>query len=148
MKAVIVDLDELIQNILSDHKQRKANKIDEAVSISVFSTGGADEEQSTSGINGHFIHSQLLIDCLIRMKSTSNDKTELISFCRKEYEGNNAELKILEEFERDYSPNDALRWYTRESCLYRFLNKVLRVQNIDLLFLFRFFIRDIQRQTR
>ncbi len=145
MRAVIVVLDELIQKILSDHKERKTKKIDEAFSISVFTTGGAGEEQSTSGINGHFIHSQLLIDCLIKMKSTSNDKTELISFCKKEYEGNNAELKILAEFERDYSPNYALRWYTRESCLYRFLNKALRVQNIDLLFLFRFFIRDIKR---
>ena len=146
MKAVSVDLDELIQNMLSDHKQRKTNKIDEALSISVFSTDSAGEERSTSGINGYFIHSQLLIDCLIRMKSTSNDKTELLSLCRTKYQGDKNELKTLEEFQRDYSPNDAVRWYTRESCLYRFLNKALRVQNIDLLFLFRFFIRDIERQ--
>ena len=42
--------------------------------------------------------------------------------------------------------DDALWWYTRQSFLYRLLNKALRVQNIDLLFLFRFFIRDLEQQ--
>ena len=42
----------------------------------------------------------------------------------------------------------ALRWYTRESFLYRLLNKALRMQDIDLLFLFRFFIRDIHEQLQ
>jgi hypothetical protein len=34
----------------------------------------------------------------------------------------------------------------RQSFLYRLLNKALRVQNIDLLYLFRFFIRDLGEQ--
>ena len=42
--------------------------------------------------------------------------------------------------------NIALWWYTRESFIYRILNKALRIQNIDLLFLFRFYIRDIEQQ--
>jgi hypothetical protein len=37
----------------------------------------------------------------------------------------------------------AIWWYTRENCLYRLLNKALRVQNIDVLFAFRFFIKDM-----
>jgi hypothetical protein len=45
-----------------------------------------------------------------------------------------------------YSADQALWWYTRESFLYKMLNKALRVQNIDLLFLFRFVIADIYRQ--
>ncbi len=146
MKAVIVRLDDLIKKILADQIQRQHNKTDEAFSISIFSTSVAGEGQSTSEINGHFIHSQLLIDCLIRMKSDSTDKVELISLCKKEYEGNIEELKILKEFEEGYSPIYALWWYTRQSFLYRLLNKALRMQNIDLLYLFRFFIRDMERQ--
>ncbi|CAF4021624.1 unnamed protein product [Rotaria magnacalcarata] len=65
-----------------------------------------------------------------------------------EYGGNKAGLEILREFQQDYSPNHALWWYTRDSFAYRLLNKVLRVQNIDLLFLFRFFIRDLQQQFK
>lgn len=37
-------------------------------------------------------------------------------------------------------------WFTRSTCLYRLLKKALDTQNIELLLLFRFFIRDIQRQ--
>jgi tetratricopeptide (TPR) repeat protein len=141
-----VVLDKLIKKILSDQTQRKKNKIDEAFSISVFSTSAASEGQSTSGINGQFIHSQLLIDCLIRMQSNSSDKAELISLCKKLYERNSEELGIVEEFERDYSSRFALRWYTRQSFVYRLLNKALRVQDVNVLFLFRFFIRDIAQQ--
>jgi tetratricopeptide (TPR) repeat protein len=146
VRAVIVDLNDLIKKILSDRNQRQHNKTDEAFSISIFSAGTSGEGQSTSEINGQFIHSQLLIDCLTRMKTDSTNINELISLCKKEYEGNDVELAILYEFEEHYSANDALWWYTRHSFLYRQLNKALRVQNIDLLFLFRFFIRDIEQQ--
>ncbi len=146
MKAVIVDLNDLIKKILSDRNQRQHHKTDEAFSISIFSAGTSGEGQSTSEINGQFIHSQLLIDCLTRMKTDSTNINELILLCKKEYEGNDVELSILYEFEEHYSANDALWWYTRHSFLYRLLNKALRVQNIDLLFLFRFFIRDIEQQ--
>ncbi|CAF4419625.1 unnamed protein product, partial [Adineta steineri] len=40
----------------------------------------------------------------------------------------------------------SLWWYSRETFIYRLLNKALRIQNIDFLFLFRFFIRDIEQQ--
>ena len=146
MKAVAVDLDDLIKKILSDHIQRQHNKAEEPLSISIFSTSDTNEGQSTNEINGHFIHSQILINCLIHMKSSISDKDELISLCKQQYDGNNKELKILEEFQHTYSPSGAVWWYTRQSFLYRVLNKALRQQNIDLLFVFRFFIRDIQQQ--
>ncbi len=59
---------------------------------------------------------------------------------------NNSQLKILKEFEKDYSPDQSLWWYIRQSFLYRLLNKALRIQNIDLLFLFRFFIRHLEQE--
>ena len=99
-------------------------------------------------MNGNFLHSQLLIDTLLRMKSNSTDKNELITICRQEYENNPNELTILDEFQKDYTADRALWWYTRESFLYRSLNKALRIQNIDLLYLFRFFMRDIAEQLR
>jgi tetratricopeptide (TPR) repeat protein len=105
-------------------------------------------DKSTNELNGEFLHSQLLIDCLLRMKSNQSDKNELIILCKKIYENNPNELNLIKEFEEKYLPNQAVWWYTRESFLYRLLNKALRVQNIDLLFLFRFFIRDIEDQLK
>ena len=120
-------------------------KIEEPLLINIF-TVNDNPEQSTTGLNGHFVHSLLLIDVLIRMKSIETDKQQLIKLCKNHYEKNNQQLALVREFEHEYSADQALWWYTRESFLYKMLNKALRVQNIDLLFLFRFVIGDIYRQ--
>jgi tetratricopeptide (TPR) repeat protein len=80
------------------------------------------------------------------MPITLNEKTALIRLCKTEYKLNKAELKVINEFERNYSSDQAIRWYTRGSFLYKMLTKALRNQNIDLLFLFRYVIHDIQFQ--
>ena len=132
IKSVIVQLKDLIRVIKQDQQSRI--KIDEPLSINL--------------LNGNFIHSLLLIDVLIRMKSIESDKQQLIQLCKKEYENNQKELVFVGEFEKDYRSDKALWWYTRDSFLYRMLNKALRVQNIDLLFLLRFVIRDIYQQLK
>jgi tetratricopeptide (TPR) repeat protein len=80
------------------------------------------------------------------MNSTENDKEEFINLCKQQYENNSNELHLIDEFAKTYSSNRAIWWYTRECFLYRLLNKALRVQNIDLLFLLRFIIGDMGRQ--
>jgi tetratricopeptide (TPR) repeat protein len=133
-----------VNRILSDQARRK-HIIDETLSISLLKPGNS-AGQSTSELDGQFVHAQLSIDVLLRMKSTIVDKNELINLCKEEYKDDEVELAIVNEFDQDYSPDRALWWYTRESFLYRLLNKALRMQNTDMLFLFRFFIRDIERQ--
>ena len=145
MKSVIVELDELISRITADHKIQK--KVEEPLSINIFTTnvGGG---KSTTGLNGQFVFSQVLIDCLLRLKSTQTDKNEFINLCKTEYEGNHSELNNLREFEEEYSSNKVLWWYTRESFFYKTLNAALRTQNIHMIFLFREFISDIHRQLQ
>ena len=139
-------MDELIARIHSDQIQRRYNRLDEPLAINIFKTKIDNQQQSCIGLNGQFIYSRLLIDCLIRMVTTPNDKSNFISFCKKQYEDNSNELSVIEEFDKYYSSDRALWWYTRECFLYRLLNKALRVQNIDVLFLLRFVIRDIEQQ--
>ena len=137
----------MIKKIKFDQIQRQHSKIDESLSINIHNLNVKDEGQSTTGFNGQFIHSQLLIDCLIRMKSNPTDqKMNLSLYVKNNIKEIIHELKIINEFEKNYSPNRSIWWYTRQSFLYRLLNKALRVQNIDLIYLFRFFIRDIQKQ--
>ena len=65
------------------------------------------------------------------------------------YANNNSkELKMIKEFETNYLSAYALWWYTRNSFLYKMLNKALRVQNIHLLYLFRFFMRHIETEVK
>lgn len=103
-------------------------------------------ERSTTGINGGFLHSQLLIGVIVQMRQTTEAFNEIISYCKIECADNKVELAILKEYKKTYSPWKALWWYTRESFLYRLLNKALRTQDVDALFIFRFFIRDIRNQ--
>jgi len=91
---------------------------------------------------------QLFIEVILRMHHKSSDRKELIDICRKSYAENYKQLNIIDEFEKDYSPEKAIWWYTRDSCFYRMMNKALRVQDFDMLFSFRFFITDIAKQIK
>ncbi|CAF1624777.1 unnamed protein product [Rotaria sp. Silwood1] len=48
----------------------------------------------------------------------------------------------------DYIKQLTIWWYTRDSFIYRILNKALRQNNIELLFLFGFFVQDMYRQLK
>ena len=100
------------------------------------------------GINGQFVFSQVLLDCLLRLKYNQKDRAELMHCCRNEHEGNDAELRNIRDFEHQYTSDKALRWYTKDAFFYKILNAVLRKQNFHMTFLFREFISDIQRQLQ
>jgi tetratricopeptide (TPR) repeat protein len=68
---------------------------------------------------------------------------ELVDLCRQQYADNDSQLQTINEFQRNYENWFSIWWYTRDSFVYRLLNKALRQQNIDILFLFRFLIHDI-----
>ena len=110
----------------------------------------AEQDRSTAELDGHFVHSQLLIDCLQRMKSASKEIEEFVQTCRehKDFKENEARCNTLEEFQKEYASDKSVRWYTKDSFVYRMLNKALRVQNIDTIFMFRFFIRDLGQQLK
>jgi tetratricopeptide (TPR) repeat protein len=137
---VSTQIDVLIAQIKSDRGRRSHNKIDEPLSMSIFDVNVSYK------FNDKFLRSHLLIDCLLRMKESSSDMEKLINLCEQEYKENKGELTIIHEFQQNYSASRTLRWYTRESFLFRMLNKALRTQNLDVLFLFRFVIYDIQQQ--
>ncbi|CAF3583241.1 unnamed protein product [Rotaria socialis] len=145
VKGVEIDLDKLVSRIKTDHKIQK--KVEEPLSINIF-TASADSGTSTMEVNGEFVFSQVLIDCLLRLKSTQVDTKELINHCKNVYEDNQIELSNISEFQQDYSPKKVLRWYTRESFFYKTLNAALRTQNIHLIFLFRSFIADLHQQLQ
>lgn len=60
------------------------------------------------------MHIQVLIDAFIRMVPSSDEKSELIDKCRREYADDRAELIVLDEFERTYKIDTALWWYVHQ----------------------------------
>jgi len=147
VKGVYTQCDKLITQIQGDRMRRMRDSMDEPLSMSIHNAN-INDRQSTSDLDGRFVHSQLLIDCLLRMQSTTTDINEFISLCLNENHENEEILKIIKEFQETYSSDLSIWWYTRDTFLYDLLNKSLRVQDIDSLFGLRFIIRDIEQQLR
>ncbi|CAF2513792.1 unnamed protein product [Rotaria sp. Silwood2] len=145
IKGVVILLDDLINQITLD--QQDGGIQEEPMSMTFYNASGK-ADKSTTELNGHFIHFLLLIDVLLRMESSDADKKQLIEICKDTFDDNEPQLAIIRDFERKYKSKKAIWWYTRDAFLYRMLNKALRVQNTELLLLFRFVIRDIHERLK
>ena len=67
----------------------------------------------------------------------------MLETSRSHYANNSAQLALIDEFQQDYHRNKAIWWYTRDSFLYRMINKALSILHIELLYEMRTVIRDI-----
>ena len=67
----------------------------------------------------------------------------MLSICRNYYRNNKKQIKKIEQFRVSYTSDKAIEWYTDECFIYKLLNKALRVEDIELLHIFRFFIIDL-----
>ncbi|CAF1382373.1 unnamed protein product [Rotaria sordida] len=93
-----------------------------------------------------FMWFQLLLEILLQMPQTIDSKNEMMNECLLNYENDEIEKKKIIEFQQTYSSDTCIRWYTRDTFLYRLLNRALRTQNINNIFKFRFFIKDLYQQ--
>ncbi|CAF4979831.1 unnamed protein product, partial [Rotaria sp. Silwood1] len=142
VNGVFTERAKLIDQISKDQIVR--SKIDDGASISIITSSS----QSLQVRNAIFLWFQLFIEVLLRMHHKSNDRKELLNICKLSYKDNVKEIKTIDEFENNYKAENAIWWYTRESCFYRMMNKALRVQDFDMLFALRFFITDIAKQIK
>ncbi|CAF1156105.1 unnamed protein product, partial [Didymodactylos carnosus] len=147
IKAVTVQLEELVSVIQKGQAKRVKEEEDLTCPLSVFNRA-ENKEESSSGLNSSFLYFQLLIDILLQMKYSPKSKQELIDLCNQQHKGYDKEPYSLREFDQTYSSDQALFWYTLDSFLYRVLNQALRTQNVDLLFAFGFVIKDIHEQLK
>lgn len=67
---------------------------------------------------------------------------------QEQYNGSDVDSTIIAEFQHDYTADKAIWWYTRECFIYRILNKALRIQDTEILYKLRFFIKDLHLQIQ
>ena len=82
------------------------------------------------------------------MPHKANDRLEMIDICRQRCSNDKKQLQIINEFEKEYTPENAIHWYTRDACFYRIVNNALRDQDYDTLFSFRSFITDVAKRIQ
>ncbi|CAF1327437.1 unnamed protein product [Adineta ricciae] len=93
-----------------------------------------------------FMWFQLLLETLLDSKQTINARKEMLNECKREYQEDPVQSSKIEEFEANYSPTEAVRWYTRDCFLFRLVNRAMRTQNIDTIYTYRSFILDLHKQ--
>ena len=144
IESIDSDLYELIGE-LKTNPGSKEKWFEEPLLVSVC-TSSTNEERSSTHINFDFLHFQLLIDGLLRFPPDPTSREKLLNIFRTEYQDNVQQLSRIEEFESSYVPEEAVLWYTRDKFIYEILNKALRIQDINILFLYRFFLQDLCKQ--
>ena len=73
-------------------------------------------------------------------------KQETDPMSKRYYRTNIRQLQLLKEFDSEYKAEDAIRWYSKQSTIYRLVNKSFRKKDIDQLETFRFFIYDLSQR--
>lgn len=116
------------------------------IAFRLFSQQRQKSFRDLSKESASFLWNQLLLDAVKQMPQTADAKNDMLDKCSDYYQTNQVELKKIELFRSNYKPDTAIEWYTRDSFVYRLLNKALRTQDIDLLYLFRFYIIDLCSQ--
>ncbi|CAF0822656.1 unnamed protein product [Adineta steineri] len=72
----------------------------------------------------------------------------MINVCRQYYRNNRQFLKQIDEFQEDYHQAVSIDWYTKDGFIYRLINTALRTENIEQLYIFRYYIADLSKQLR
>ncbi|CAF3628698.1 unnamed protein product [Rotaria sp. Silwood1] len=138
IKNVVTTKKELIKQICNDNKKEIYQINNESLYINIYTNNSDDQ----------FIHSQLLIDYLLKMKINSIIDKQFFTLCETKSDEDDLESKILEEFQQNNSSNNSLYWLTKDKLLSKLLIKAFNKKNINLLYLFRSYIRNIYQQLK
>ncbi|CAF3140434.1 unnamed protein product [Rotaria sp. Silwood2] len=143
IKLVSNQIETICQLIVSDAAQCEQDLTPTSILSSSDSLN-----QDLQQINSSFMYSQLIKDILFEMTYDEQSIDELANFSRKSYPRNSAQLKIIDEFQKDYRKHTPIWWYTRECFTYRMLNRSLRTFDITIISMMGFFMKDVHQQIK
>lgn len=94
-------------------------------------------------------YAQILKDILLESDEKRDLKKEMIEFCREEYADNPIQLKLIDEFARNYQQNNAIDWYLRhETFIYKMVTRAFRILDPDILYNLRYFLQHLHGQLK
>jgi len=88
---------------------------------------------------------RLLRDSLLSIE-TETAKQDLLEYSRLYYENDPIRLKQIDDFERTFTPSDAIRWYTNNYFPFQLITKALRCEDVEVLYHLRYFLIHISEQ--
>ena len=128
-------------------------KVDTSTSLnneksSVLICNLVQSDASTEKMNdtaADFISFQIFIDIFLSFPEPAKKcgMEKLIQICKEIYHDNDAQLKHIDHFQREYTPKTAIMWFIRDIFLARVLNQALHRFDLTIIFAFRPFIVDL-----
>ncbi|UJR08045.1 hypothetical protein I4U23_012322 [Adineta vaga] len=85
----------------------------------------------------------LFIELLKQMPQTKQVREIMLNKCKDYYRDNKFRLLEINNFHQTYKSNQALKWYTQDSFIYRLVNRAFRTEDITLWYIFRYYIIDL-----
>ncbi|CAF1440001.1 unnamed protein product [Adineta steineri] len=144
IKGVHTNIKDICQALQSAVKQSDQDTI----AVSFLTINEMASADNLNQLEPTFMYTQLFKEILLDMEYGDNAIKDLVILCRELYPDNKGELKIINEFERDYDPEKAIWWYTRECFTYKMLNRALRIMDADIIITMGFFLRDVHQQIQ
>ena len=120
----------------------------DSVVVSVISVNEEASDENLNRLEPSFMYTQIFKEILLEMEHDDKSKADLVAHCRAFYQKNEAELKIIDEFEKNYRSDSVIWWYTRECFTYQMLNRALRTLEADTIIKMGFFIRDLHQEIQ
>ncbi|CAF1549940.1 unnamed protein product [Adineta ricciae] len=117
---------------------------EDTMGTSVYSS--KDSQSMHKSLNGEFILYQLLMERLLDENTElPQSKSGIARYFKPE---SVADRNVMNEFDTEYKSEKAIHWYTRETCVYKLLNKALRTHNINDVTAFAKLVRDLYQQLK
>jgi hypothetical protein len=146
LRGVFKNTTELLRQVLIDARTCQLNQ---SIHLNVLDNQETSTIQNRKGNTAHSMWSQMLLQVLLRMPPPTMDMyREMLDEVRYFYRNNPTQIAQINYFQQSYRAEDAINWYSRDSFVYRLVNKALRTQNLGIIFKFRFFIRDVYEQLK
>ena len=123
-----------------------AQQCDEnAMSITIMGNDDSPMKNPVNRLDPAFMYTQIIKEIFLTIDFEQQHFDQFIQYCRKAFDGNEKQLKYVEEIAKQYEQHPPIWWYTRDTFLYAMLNRVLRVMDVDVMIEMGFFIADLHR---
>ena len=122
----------------------------DCAAVSFISTSVDDVSKiNLNQLEPSFMYTQLFKNTLLDMEHDRKKVvSELVKYCQQAYAENPVQLSLVDEFGRDYQPERAIWWYTRQGFTYQMLNRALRLLEADIIVNMGFLIHDLHERIQ
>jgi tetratricopeptide (TPR) repeat protein len=141
IKGVFTEIKPICEALKQASQQCEQN----AISISFVATNGNASSQNLDRLDPMFMYTKIMKEILLNIEFKQQHFKQFVDSCREVFDGNEKELKYVDQLEQKYLDQTPIWWYTCECFLYPMLNRALRTTDVDIIIQMGFFIGDLHR---